>query len=70
MNGPRHYQTKWSKSEKERQIPYDFTYMWDLKKSYKWTYLQNRNRFTDIENKLVITKGQRDRGSGKLGVWD
>ena len=25
------YHTKWSKSEKERQIPYDITYMWNLK---------------------------------------
>ena len=23
--------TKWSKSEKERQIPYDITYMWYIK---------------------------------------
>ena len=23
--------TKWSKSERERQIPYDLTYMWNLK---------------------------------------
>ena len=23
--------TKWGKSEKERQIPYDNTYMWNLK---------------------------------------
>ena len=26
------------------------------KKRYKWTYLQNRNRFTDLENKLMVTK--------------
>ena len=31
MDGPRDYHTKRSKSEKERQIPYDITYMWDLK---------------------------------------
>ena len=30
---------------------YDITYMWNLKKWYKWTYLQNRNRLTDKENK-------------------
>ena len=27
----RDYHTKWSKSERERQIPYDITYMWNLK---------------------------------------
>ena len=29
----------------ERQA-YDSTYMWNLKRGYKWTYLQNRNRLT------------------------
>ena len=31
MHGPRDYHTKSSKSERERQIPYDITYMWNLK---------------------------------------
>ena len=31
MDGPRDYHTKWSKSERERQIPYNITYMWNLK---------------------------------------
>ena len=31
MDGPRDYQTKQSKLERERQIPYDITYMWNLK---------------------------------------
>ena len=30
MDRPRDYHTKWSKSEGERQIPYDITYMWNL----------------------------------------
>ena len=29
---------------------------------YKWTYLQNRNRLTDIENKFMVTKGEREGG--------
>ena len=28
MDGLRDYHTKWSKSDRERQIPYDITYMW------------------------------------------
>ena len=31
MDRPRDYQTKGSKSERQRQIPYDITYMWNLK---------------------------------------
>ena len=31
MDGPRDDYTKQSKSEREKQIPYDITYMWNLK---------------------------------------
>ena len=31
MDGPRDYHTKRSKSERERHILYDITYMWNLK---------------------------------------
>ena len=31
MDGTRGSYTRWSKSEKERQIPYDITYMGNLK---------------------------------------
>ena len=31
MDGPRDYHTKQSQSDIERQIPYDITYMWNLK---------------------------------------
>ena len=34
-------------SQRQRQI-YDITYMWNLKISYKWIYLQNRSRLIDI----------------------
>ena len=37
MDGPRDYRSEWSKSYTERQISYDTTYMWNLKKGYKWT---------------------------------
>ena len=33
------------------------------KEWYKWTHIQDRNRPTDIENKLVVTKGERGKGS-------
>ena len=31
MDETRDYHMKWSKSERERQIPYDIAYMWNLK---------------------------------------
>ena len=33
-------------------------------------YMQKRNRLTDTENKLVVTKEERGRGRDKLGIWD
>ena len=32
MDGPRDYHTKWKKSDRERQMSYDITYMQNLKK--------------------------------------
>ena len=72
MDGPRDFYTKWSESERERlsqkEILHGIVYMWHLKKWYKWTYLQNRNRLTDIENKLMVTK--EEEGIDKSGIWD
>ena len=57
MDRPRNYH---SKTDRQRQISCDITYMWNLKCD-TFTYLQTRNRFTDIENTLVVAK--RDRGT-------
>ena len=38
------------------------------KKLYKWTYLQNRNRLTDLKNELLVTEGTG--GRKRQGVWD
>ena len=55
---------------------YDMPYMWNPQKGYKWTYLQNRKRPTDFENKLMVTKrtgvgGGMDWGfgTGICTVW-
>ena len=36
----------------------------------KWICIQNRNRLTDMENKPVVSKGERDEERAKLGIWD
>ena len=51
------------KSDRERQISYDITYMWNLQKWYKGTHLQNRNRLTDLENQLMVTKTNMGEGT-------
>ena len=39
MDGPRDYHTKLSKSDRERQISYDVTCMWNLKKMIQMNLL-------------------------------
>ena len=54
-----------------RNLKADIVYLLHMesKKGYKCTYLQNRNRLTDIENKLMVTNGEREEGQiGRLGL--
>ena len=67
MDGLRDYQAKWSKSKRERQIPYDITYM-ESKIWHKGTYLWNRNRHIDIENRCGCQGGEKV-GEDGVGVW-
>ena len=68
MDGPGDYHTKWSKLDRERQIPYDIAYMWNLKKWYKWTYLQNRNTHR-LKERIYGYQGEK-RGRARSAVWD
>ena len=65
MDGPRDDHTKWTK----RKINIITIICGILKKKIIQMNLQNRNRLTDIENKLMVTKGERE-GKDKCGVWD
>ena len=55
---------KRSKPDRERQLSYCVGYMWNLKKKKKDTneLICKTNKFTDIENKLMITKGKVEGG--------
>ena len=63
MEGPRDYHTKWSKSDRERQISYDITYLYVESKVYEWTYLQKRNKLTHRHRKRTYGY-QRGKGGG------
>ena len=58
MDGSSGYYTKWSKSDRERKISYDITYMWNLKyDTNEFIYnVLTCSRNTDMENKLMVTK--------------
>jgi len=56
-----------SKINRERHILYDIIPVWNVKSNTKLNiHIQNRNRFTDIENKLMDTK--IEGGRDKLGI--
>ena len=66
MDGPINYHLKWSKLDKDKYI----IYMWNLKKWYEWTYLQNRNRLNKYRKQTWLPKGIAGLGGDKLGGWD
>ena len=68
MDGPRDSHTEWSKSDRERYHLVSLI-CGIFKKGYKWTYLQNWNRVTDVENKLMVTLGKGGGGiNWKIGI--
>ena len=48
----------------ERQVPYNFTYMWSLKNNIN---KQNRNRLIDTEDRLMVARREGGQGLGKKG---
>ena len=72
MDVTRDYHTKWSKSEREKQIPYDITYMWILKYDTNEQMDLSMKQNWDIENRLVLPR-RRVVGEGwneRLGLSD
>ena len=67
VDGPRDYHIKWSKSEREINIWYHL-YM-EPKIWLKWSYFQNGNRFTDLENNLWLPEG-KEREEGYIRILD
>ena len=45
-----------NKSSRERQIPYNFIYMWNLRNETKQTNKQNRNKIIDTENIVMVVR--------------
>jgi len=54
---------KWNKSD--RQILYDFTYIWNLQKS-KNKQRRQAETVTDTENKQIVVRRKEERAGEKL----
>ena len=69
VDGPRDCNTDWSNLESENKYCI-LTHICGIRKKwYRWTYLQSRNRDTDIENKHMETnRGRRVGRIVRLGL--
>ena len=65
--GPRDYHTEQNKSEENKYQK--LTQIWNLEKQYRRSYLQNRNKDTDLENKHIDIKRGKRWGGMNLEVW-
>ena len=63
MDEPRNF-TKWSNSQRKRQMPYENTSMWNLKHD---THEPIYETDTYTENSHVVAKGEA--GVRGMGVW-
>ena len=68
MDGPREYYSEWSKSDRERQIVYDITYMWNVK--IIQINLYTKQKQTHKHRKQTYGYQRGEEGREKLGVWD
>ena len=69
IDGHTSYDAKWSKSDKEKQIPYDLIHMWNLKilvliKKENKTNKQNETKNEEMERTEQISGSQWGRGLG------
>jgi len=70
MDGPRDYYSKWSKSERERQMPRDITYTWNPKYSTKALIRETEPDLQTQRTGFVVAKWGGQPGRDGLGVLD
>ena len=69
MDGLRNCHTKWSESDRERQISYDIAYIWNLKKNGTNEPIYKTEIVTDVENKqLPRRKGGEGGINWEIGI--
>ena len=70
IDGPRDYHTKWSKSDRERQISYDIAYMQYLKKMIQMHLFTKQKQTHRLREWTYGYWGGKVEGMDRLGVWD
>ena len=71
MDGPRDYHAKWSKSEREKQILYDITYMWNLNYGTNELIYEAETDSQTYRTNMWLPEGAVwERWTGSLGLAD
>ena len=68
MDGTRDSHTKWSKTERERQIPYVIIYVWTLIYGTNEP-IYRKETLMNMENRLGLAKGEGE-GVRWTGIWE
>ena len=68
MDGPRDYNTEGNNLVREREIPYDITYMQTLKRNDTNELFFTKQKPLNELGKLVIRKERWEEGIGSLGL--
>ena len=63
MDGLGNYYTKWSKSDRQRQISYDITYMWNLKKMIQMNlFIKQKQTHRHRKQTYGYQRGKQEEG--------
>ena len=62
VDEPRAYYTEWSKSERERQMLYINTYIWNLERWSQQSYRQGSKGDIGVKNRLLDSVGEGEVG--------
>ena len=68
MHEPRDGHTEWSKSDRERQIPWDITYVWNVKYDTNELIYEAETDSQRQRTDLCLSRGAEVR-EGRSGVW-
>ena len=70
MDETRDSNTEWSKSERERQIPYDITYSWNLIHGTNEPFHRKENHGLGEQTYIPKREGDKVRPTENLGLTD
>ena len=70
MDGPRDYHTKWSKSDRERQISYDYHLYLESKNMIQMNLFTKQKLTHRLRKQTYGYQREMVGGRDKLGVWD